>query len=116
MPIMPDWYAQELPSSCVAACVRMSFSGFGLTCSEAEVRRLIGYSRLGVALRAAQANLAANGARAQYHNDWSVDDLRDAWRAGRHPIVGVERQLLGYPRAFHAVVLAKMTSHRHKCT
>ena len=41
--------------------------------------------------------------------DWSFDDLRDTLRTGHHPIVGVERHLLGYSRAFHAVVLVEIT-------
>src|SRR2546428_2291769 len=61
-------------------------------------------------LGAAQMKLVEAGAIAQIHDDWSLDDLRDALRAGWRPIVGVERHLLGYPRAFHAVVLIEVTS------
>ena len=31
-------------------------------------------------------------------------------RTGQYPIVGVERHLLGYPRAFHAIVIVQITS------
>jgi len=104
------WYAQEWPSSCVAACVRMVLGGLGAQASEAQVRRLIGHTRLGASLAVAQRQLRAAGATALWHEEWSVDDLRDTVRAGYHPIVGVERHLLGYARAFHAVVLVEVTS------
>lgn len=107
---MLSWYAQELPSSCVAACTRMVIEDLGQQLSEAVVRRLIGHTRLGISLGSAQAKLVEAGAIAEFHDDWNLDDLRDALRAGHHPIVGVERQPLGYPRAFHAIVLTEIIS------
>jgi hypothetical protein len=107
---MLTWFAQELVSSCVAACVRMVLNGLGDSRDEVQVRQLIGHARSGVALVAAQARLAQAGAVAEWHTDWNLTDLRDAMRAGHFPIVGVERQPLGYPRAFHAIVLVKITS------
>jgi ABC-type bacteriocin/lantibiotic exporter with double-glycine peptidase domain len=104
------WFAQEFFSSCVAACVRMALTGLGDSRDEAQVRQLIGYTSLGVSLAAAQARLIKAGAVAEWHEDWNLTDLRDAVRAGQHPIVGVERHLLGYSRAFHAVVVVKLTS------
>ena len=104
------WYAQELQSSCVAACVRMVLGGLGAQVAEAPVRRLIGHTRLGASLTMAQMQLSNAGATALLHADWNLDDLRDTLRAGYHPIVGVERHLLGYSRAFHAVVLVEVTS------
>lgn len=108
--MMLVWHAQELPSSCVAACVRMVLAGLGTQVVEAQIRRLIGHSRLGVSLTVAQRKLGETGAVAHRHEDWSLDDVRDALRAGHHPIVGVERHLPGYARAFHAVVLVEVTS------
>ena len=107
---MLTWFAQELGSSCVAACVRMVLAGLEDSRDEAQVRQLIGYTRLGVSLVAAQARLAEAGAITEWHDDWNLDDLRDALRAGHFPIVGVERHLLGYPRAFHAIVIVSITS------
>ncbi|MGH8866007.1 MAG: cysteine peptidase family C39 domain-containing protein [Burkholderiales bacterium] len=104
------WYAQELQSSCVAACVRMVLGGLGVQVAEAQVRHLIGHTRLGASLPVAQRKLSKAGATALLHEDWSLDDLRDTLRAGYCPIVGVERYLLGYSRAFHAVVLLEVTS------
>src|SRR5215510_2702393 len=108
--MMVVWYAQELQSSCVAACVRMVLGKLGVQVAEALVRRLIGHTRLGVSLTVVQMQLSQAGATALLHEDWSLDDLRDMLRAGYHPIVGVERHLLGYSRAFHAVVLGGVTS------
>jgi ABC-type bacteriocin/lantibiotic exporter with double-glycine peptidase domain len=85
-------------------------AGLGTSCDEAQVRQLIGHTRSGVSLVGAQARLAQAGAAAAWHADWNLTDLRDVLRAGHFPIVGVERQPLGYPRAFHAVVLVKITN------
>ena len=101
---------EELLSSCVAACVRMVLHSLGDSRDEAQVRQLIGYTRMGVSLAAAQARLAAAGSTTEWSTDWNLTDLRDAVRAGHYPIVGVERHLLGYPRAFHAVVIVQVTS------
>lgn len=108
--MMLTWFRQELSSSCVAACVRMVLNGLSNNREETQVRQLIGYTRLGVSLAAAQARLVAAGAIAEWHTDWNLADLRDALRAGHFPIVGVERHLFGYPRAFHAIVLVNITS------
>src|SRR5712691_5907953 len=104
------WYAQELQSPCVAACVRIVLGGLGAQVAEAPIRRLIGHTRLGPSLTVAQMQLSKAGAMALLHEDWNLDDLRDTLRAGYHPIVGVERHLLGYARALHAVVLVEVTS------
>jgi hypothetical protein len=58
----------------------------------------------------AQRQVSRAGATALLHEDWNLDDLRDTLRAGYHPIVGVERHLLGYARAFHAAVLVEVAS------
>ena len=76
------WYAQELQSSCVAACVRMVLGELGAQVAEARVRRLIGHTRLGVSLTVAQLQLRHAGATALLHEDWSLDDLRDTLHAG----------------------------------
>lgn len=107
---MLHWYEQEQPTSCVAACLRIVLSGYDVFCDEAEVRQWLGQPRLGITLSAAQTRLAKNGVHAEWHDDWNLDDLRDALRQGWHPIIGVERQLFGTPAARHAVVLVSLTS------
>jgi ABC-type bacteriocin/lantibiotic exporter with double-glycine peptidase domain len=107
---MLNWYAQEQPTSCVAAWVRMVLTGFGVMWTEGQVRTLFGRSRLGITLTAAQAHLAHAGARAVLHEDSSLDDLRETLRRGHYPIVGVERHLLGHPPASHAIVVVQVTS------
>ena len=72
------WYAQEHPTSCVAACVRMILTSFGEDWTEAQVRGVLGRPRLGITLTAAHARLMHAGARATLHDDWSLDDLREA--------------------------------------
>lgn len=64
---MLTWFAQELFSSCVAACVRMALNGLGDNRDEAQVRQLIGHARSGVSLVAAQSRLAEAGATAEWH-------------------------------------------------
>lgn len=104
------WHAQEHPTSCVAACVRMALTGFGQDWTEAQVRQMLGRSRLGITLLAAPTGLVQAGAAAFLHDDWSLDDLRDSLRQGQYPIVGVERHPLGYQPASHAIVLVNVTS------
>jgi ABC-type bacteriocin/lantibiotic exporter with double-glycine peptidase domain len=72
---MLNWYAQEQPTSCVAACVRMVLTGFGVVWTEGQVRTIFGRPRLGITLTAAQAHLVHAGARAVLHEDWSLDGL-----------------------------------------
>ena len=106
------WHAQERPSSCVAACVRIVLAGLNKSLTEARVRHVLGSSRLGITLKAAQERLAQAGVQAVLQTDWSLDDVRDSLARGRYPIVGIERQPLGYAPASHAVVIIRMTSKR----
>jgi hypothetical protein len=39
-----------------------------------------------------------------------LDDLRDVLRRNDYPIIGVEREILGFSTARHAVVLVNLTS------
>ena len=104
------WHAQEHPASCVAACVRMVLASLGQAWTEAQVRQVIGHTRLGIALIGANSGLVQAGATAAFHDDWNLADLRDSLRRIRYPIVGVERHLLGYQPASHAVVLVSVGS------
>src|SRR5262245_18529473 len=108
---MLTWFAQEQPTSCVAACVRMVLTGFGVVWTETQIRTILGRPRLDITLTAAHTRLAHTGARVTLHEDWSLDDLREALGRGRYPIVGVERHLLGHPPASHAIVVGQITSH-----
>ena len=107
---MPTWFAQELSSSCVSACVRIVLTSFDVTASEEQVRRLLRHDKFGLSLTIAQERLASARAEVSFHNDWSLDDLRDELRQGRYPIVGVERHWLGYSSASHAIVLVGLSS------
>ncbi|HEX4951502.1 MAG TPA: cysteine peptidase family C39 domain-containing protein [Blastocatellia bacterium] len=107
---MMIWYAQEHPTSCVAACIRIVMSSFSLTCAEMQIRLIIGNPKLGISLVTTSAHLNQQGATSYAYDDWSLDDIRDAIRDGRFPIVGVERHWLGYAPASHAVVVVNVTS------
>ena len=106
------WHAQEHPTSCVAACVRIVLTGLKRNVTEASVRELLGRARLGITLTAARERLVQAGAKAAFETDWSLDDIRDSLARGCYPIVGIERHLLGYPPGSHAVVIVRMTSKR----
>src|SRR5712692_1685324 len=99
------WHAQEHPTSCVAACIRIVLTALNENWLESQVRQLLGRPRLGITLAAAREHLAHAGAKALLETDWSFDDIRDSLSQGRYPIVGVERQPLGYQPASHAVVI-----------
>ena len=109
---MLTWYAQEHPASCVAACVRMVLSSFFENPTEAEVRDILGHPRLGITLTAAHARLVQAGFKASLECEWSLHDIRDALIQGHYPIVGVERHVLGYAPASHAILLSKITSRQ----
>ncbi len=99
------WCAQEHPSSCVAACLRMVFTSFGQHHSESAIRRVLGNPRFGLTLKQAANRLQIAGAVLQWHADWGLDDIRDGLRDGVYPIVGIERRFFGHPSATHAVVI-----------
>jgi ABC-type bacteriocin/lantibiotic exporter with double-glycine peptidase domain len=103
---MIQWFAQEHPASCIAACLRMTLSGFGTPRTEPEIRQLLGNPLYGLTLEQAAVKLSEHGAVAEWHADWGVDDLRDSVRDGFYPIVGVERRYFGHASAAHAVVVA----------
>ncbi len=106
---MLSWKAQERPTSCVAACVRMVLTGFREDWTEAELRKVLGRARLGITLAATVERLVRQGATAELQGDWGIDDLRDALRRNRYPIIGVERHPLGHPSASHAIVAVQVT-------
>lgn len=101
---------QEHRASCVAACVRMVLNGFGQTLDESRIRQLLGNPRFGLTLSQARRKLLEIGAAADWHDDWSLDDLRDVMREGNFPIVGVERRFFGHQSAAHAVVVTEVQS------
>jgi ABC-type bacteriocin/lantibiotic exporter with double-glycine peptidase domain len=91
---MLTWFVQEQPTSCVAACVRMVLTGFGVVWTEEQIRTILGRPRLGITLTAAHARLVHAGARVALHEDWSLDDLREAlvlaWQMAGHEALVVE--------------------------
>lgn len=88
----------------------MVLTGFGVVWTEGQIRTIFGRSRLGITLTAAQARLVHAGARVALHEDWSLDDLREALGRGHYPLVGVERHPLGHPPVSHAIVVVQITS------
>ncbi len=101
------WFAQETETSCVAACLRMVLSSFGEIWSETELKEILGNPLLGVTLAKAQAKLSETGAKIELDTDLNLDDLRDYTRKNVFPMVGVERHILGYQPASHAVVVVE---------
>jgi ABC-type bacteriocin/lantibiotic exporter with double-glycine peptidase domain len=90
--------------------VRIVLSGFEQTLEESRIRQLLGNPRFGLTLSQAKKKLLEIGAVAEWHDDWSLDDLRDALREGNFPIVGVERRFFGHQSAAHAVVITNVQS------
>ncbi|MCI0488395.1 MAG: cysteine peptidase family C39 domain-containing protein [Blastocatellia bacterium] len=105
---MIQWFEQEHPAACIAACLRMVLSGLGVHCTEKELRRLLGNPRFGLTLGQSAIKLSECGAVAEWHSDWGMDDLRDSVRDGNYPIVGIERRYFGHLSAAHAVVVVAM--------
>lgn len=105
---MINWFRQEHPASCVAACVRIVLSGFGQDIEEVQIRGLLGNPRFGLTLTQAAGKLLEIGAIVEWRGDWNIDDLRDSIRDGNYPIAGIERRFFGHPSAAHAVVITNM--------
>ena len=104
------WYAQEQEVSCVAACIRIVLSGFEQQLTESRIRRALGNPLFGINLAQAAQRLKDANLLVSHHGDWGLVDLRDCLREGYYPIVGVERRLLGYSDASHAIVLIGISS------
>ena len=105
------WFEQETPTSCVVACVRMVLSGFGQNFSEIELRELLGNPILGLMLSNARRKLNERGGQTELDDELNLEDLRDLTRQNIYPIVGVERHILGFQSASHAVVVVEVTSN-----
>src|SRR5438045_2932513 len=87
-------FKQELPYSCVAACVRMVLAHYGHICTEGEMRQHLGTEPLGTAAR----NLFLVGALGFdiQISAFSLAQLGAALTAGVPPIVFVETSSLDY--------------------
>ena len=107
---MITWFPQQQRSACVTACVRMVLTGFGQSKTEEQVRRALNQSAAGITLAKAHRQLLRQSVAAELHGDWNIVDMRDCLREGWHPIVGIERRVLGHPDASHAVVLVGISS------
>ncbi len=103
-------FAQELSTSCVAACVRMALAALSFSLAESEIRSRCGHSGLGMRLNQVAQGLADLPVRAEYHTDWSIDDLTEAVRRSVFPIVGVDLRFVDGLFAFHALVIADVMS------
>ncbi len=104
------WFEQETPTSCIAACVRIIASGFGQNYFESELRQILGNPILGLTLSNARRKLNETGVKTELDDELNLDDLRDLTRQNIFPIVGIERHILGYQSASHAVVVVEVTS------
>jgi len=103
-------FAQELSTSCVAACVRMALAALGFSLTESEIRSRCGHSSLGMRLNQVAQGLSDLPVNTEYHPDWSIDDLIEAVRRPVFPIVGVDLRFVDGLFAFHALVIADVTS------
>ncbi|HWX41903.1 MAG TPA: cysteine peptidase family C39 domain-containing protein [Blastocatellia bacterium] len=112
MPLLrPPFYAQEKDSSCLPACLRMVLGAQGIHLPESTLRKLCYWTPHGaVSSRAVVAAARALGfihSREDY--GLRLHDLRDAFRAGVFPIVGID--LSSYGRVGqHAQVVVSVTS------
>jgi ABC-type bacteriocin/lantibiotic exporter with double-glycine peptidase domain len=87
-------FKQEFPFSCLAACVRMVLAYHGRTCSEDEVRQLLGTVPQGTPARAI-LRVAALGFDVQLRFT-NLGELNAALNAGTPPVVFVNTGDLDY--------------------
>lgn len=105
-------FAQELSTSCVAACVRMALAALGFSLTESEIRSRCGHSGLGMRLNQVATGLADLPVEVEYHTDWNTDDLNEALRRSIFPIVGIDLRHVEGLFAFHAVIVANVTGEQ----
>jgi len=103
-------FAQELSTSCVAACLRMALASLGFSLTESEIRSRCGHSDLGMRLNQVAPGLDGLPVKVEYHTDWSIDDLIDAVRRSVFPIIGIDLRFVEGIFAFHAMVIADVMS------
>lgn len=102
-------FSQELPTSCVAACVRMVLTGLGHPLTEVDIRHRCGQLTLGMRLNQVAKGLSDLPVAVAYELEWSLDDLVDAVRAGTNPVVGIDLRPVEGIFACHAVVIVSIT-------
>ena len=107
---MLPFFAQEFPTSCVAACVRMVLAGLGHALPESAIRTRCGYTKLGLRLSQVGSGLADLPVVVEYHIDWSLDDVNEALHRSTFPIVGIDLRPIEGTFGFHAVVVLSMSS------
>src|SRR5574341_643479 len=88
----------------------MALAALGFSLAESEIRSRCGHSGLGMRLNQVAQGLADLPVRAEYHTDWSIDDLTEAVRRSVFPIVGVDLRFVDGLFAFHALVIADVMS------
>jgi ABC-type bacteriocin/lantibiotic exporter with double-glycine peptidase domain len=98
-------YKQELPSSCVAACVRMVLAHYGRPCTEEELRQLLGSGAHGT--RARNLFLIEPLGFDVQVETFSLAQLGAALVAGIPPLVFLETSFLDYwnTRCDHVAVV-----------
>lgn len=106
------FFSQELPTSCVAACVRMVLAALGHTLTEEEIRVRCDHSALGMRLNRVAEGLADLHVVVKYESDWGLDDLRDVVRTRATPIVAIDLRPVEGIFAFHAVVILDITAEQ----
>ena len=106
LPLFP----QELPTSCVPACVRMVLAGLGHSLSEADTRHRCGHTAVGTTLSQIAKGLRDIPVVVEYQIDWSLEDLTDVVLSGGWPIVAIDLRPVEGIFAFHSVVVADITS------
>jgi ABC-type bacteriocin/lantibiotic exporter with double-glycine peptidase domain len=102
--------AQELSTSCVAACIRMILNSYGLQLDEVTIRSRCGHTSLGMRLNQLAKGLAELPVHIEYHTDWNMDDIKETLRRGVFVIAAVDLRFIDGINAFHAVVIAEVQS------
>jgi hypothetical protein len=103
-------FAQELPTSCVAACVRMILHSYGFQLNELTIRLRCGHTNLGMRLNQLANGLAELPFNIEYHTDWNIYDIKETLQRGVFVIAAIDLRFIDGINAFHAVVIAEVQS------
>jgi ABC-type bacteriocin/lantibiotic exporter with double-glycine peptidase domain len=108
-PLVP-LFSQELPTSCVAACVRMVLASLGHLLTEADIRQLCGHTSAGMRLNQIAYGLRGLSVAVDYRIGWVLEDLIEAVQRDVSPIIGIDLRPVEGIFAFHAVVVSDIAS------
>lgn len=112
MPPRLPFFKQETPYSCVAACLRMVLSHFGIEATEDELRLRSLTTLWGTNARDAVACVKSFGLRSEEVRDATVKNLREWLNQGIFPILLIDLRPIRGEVGRHAIVAEEISENQ----